>query len=139
MTNSDKVSRVVPYPSLDDAPFWEGCKDHRLLLQRCPECGEVRFWNRPMCANCQALASDIFAASGRGTIWSFTTTHHAFNRAWRELVPYTVVVVELDEGPRMTSNLLASESEIAIGRHVEIVFDDVTTEVTLPLFRLADV
>src|SRR6266568_1478261 len=98
----------LPYPGPDDHAFWEGCKAHEPV-----------------------------AASGCGKIWSYTTTYHGFGRVWQDAVPYTVVVVQLDEGPRMTSNLVdAAPEAIKVGLPVEVVWDDVTDEVTLPKFRL---
>ncbi|HZR99586.1 MAG TPA: Zn-ribbon domain-containing OB-fold protein [Chloroflexota bacterium] len=128
----------LPQPGPDDQAFWEGCKAHELRIQRCTGCGTLRYWGQPMCSRCNSLDSEAVKASGRGKIWSYTTTYHGFSRAWKEAVPYTVVVVELDEGPRMTSNLVdADPAAIKVGLPVEVVWDDVTNEVTLPKFRLA--
>ena len=129
-------AKPLPIPGPDDRLFWEGCLRHELLVQRCTGCGAVRFWDDPMCPHCASLASEAVRASGRGRIWSHTTTHHAFNRAWKDDLPYTVIVVELDEGPRMTSNLTGSTAGLRIGAAVEVVFEDVNPEVTLPKFRL---
>jgi uncharacterized protein len=138
MLETREYKLPLPYPSPDDRAYWEGAKRHELLIQRCTSCGTPRFWGRPMCSECQSFESEPVPASGRGTIWSFTTTHHSFGRTWKEAVPYTVVVVELEEGPRMTSNLVQADPEaIRVGLPVEVVFDDVTPEVTLPKFRLA--
>jgi uncharacterized OB-fold protein len=127
----------LPYPGPDDHAFWEGCKAHELRIQRCTGCGALRYWGQPMCSACNSLDSEAIPASGRGKIWSYTTTYHGFGRVWRDAVPYTVVVVQLDEGPRMTSNLVdAAPEAIKVGLPVEIVWDDVTDEVTLPKFRL---
>ena len=129
-------SPVLPRPGRDDAAFWAGCKRHELLIQRCTACGTLRYWDRPMCSQCNSFDSEAIKASGRGTIWSFTTTHRAFSPVWKEAIPYTVIVVELDEGPRMTSTLLAASDEIRIGRNVEVVFADVSAEIALPKFRI---
>ena len=138
MLETKEYKLPLPLPGPDDQAFWEGAKRHELLIQRCTGCGALRFWGRPMCSQCQSFDSEAVHASGRGTIWSFTTTYHGWSRAWREAVPYTVVVVQLDEGPRMTSNLVDADPEtIQVGQPVEVVFDDVTPEVTLPKFRLA--
>ena len=131
-------SKPLPKPTPETQPFWDGCKAHELRIQRCSGCGALRYWGQPMCSRCNSLESEAVKASGRGRIWSYTTTYHGFSRAWKEAVPYTVVVVELDEGPRMTSNLVeADPAEIKVGLPVEVVWDDVTAEVTLPKFRLA--
>jgi uncharacterized OB-fold protein len=138
MLETREYNLPLPYPGPDDQAFWEGAKRHELLIQRCTGCGTLRGWGKPMCAECNAFDSEAVPASGRGTIWSYTTTYHGWSRAWREAVPYTVVVVQLDEGPRLTSNLVDAEPEaIRVGLPVEVVFDDVTAEITLPKFRLA--
>ena len=136
MDSTPVYGKALPQPGPDDEAFWAGCKRHELLLQRCSACREVRYWDRPMCARCNAFEAEVFKACGQGTVWSYTTTHHAFHPAWKDAAPYTVVVVELAEGPRMTSILAEAGGELRIGRNVEVIFDDVTPEVTLPKFRL---
>jgi uncharacterized protein len=136
MTESAHAYRKpLPVPGPDDRLFWEGCKRHELLLQKCTGCGSLRYWERPMCAQCNTFGGEPVRASGRGTIWSYTTAHHAFSAGWKDELPYTVIVVALDEGPRMTSTLTGG-GEPRIGAAVEVVFDDVTPEITLPKFRL---
>ncbi len=134
--STDAYALPLPRPGPDDAAFWAGCRRHELLIQRCDACAGLRYWNAPMCARCNALEATPVRASGRGTIFSYTTTHRAFSPAWQGKVPYTVVVVELEEGPRMTSMLVETRAALRIGQHVEVVFEDVTAEVSLPKFRV---
>ena len=138
MLDTKEYNLPLPYPGPDDKAFWDGTRRHELLIQRCTGCGTLRFWGKPMCAQCNSFDSEAVPASGRGTIWSYTTTYHGWSRAWKEAVPYTVVVVQLEEGPRLTSNLVdAAPEAIRVGLPVEVVFDDVTADTTLPKFRLA--
>ena len=138
MLETREYNLPLPAPGPDDQAFWEGTKRHELLIQRCTGCGTLRFWGKPMCAECNSFDSEAVPASGRGTIWSYTTTYHGWSRAWKEAVPYTVVVVQLEEGPRLTSNLVdAAPEAIRVGLPVEVVFDDVTPEITLPKSSLA--
>lgn len=131
-------ARVLPNPTPDDRAFWEGCNRHELLVQRCISCGALRFWELPMCPSCNGLESEPVPASGRGTIWSYTTTMHPFTPPWKDQVPYTVVV-DMDEGPRMTSMLVAGAAEHAkIGARVEVVFEEIAEGATLPKFRIVD-
>ena len=126
----------LPTPNAEDEEFWSGCRRHELLIQECAACGARRFWGQPMCAACNAFESRGVRASGRGTIWSFTIVHHAFGAVWQESVPYTIVVVQLAEGPRLVSTLVdAEESPVTCDQSVEVLFDDVTPAVTLPRFR----
>ena len=75
--------------------------------------------------------------SGRGVVHSFTVTHQAFHPAWADRLPYVVATIELDEGPRMVSDLDEDPDEVAIGRRVEVFFERVDDEITLPRFRLS--
>lgn len=125
----------APRPGPDDAAFWEGCTRGELLIQRCKACAALRFWNLPMCASCNSLESEAVKACGKGRIWSYTTTHQAFSPAWKELLPYTVVVVELHEGPRMTSALVSTPANVSIGQQVEVVFVE-QSGTSLPKFKV---
>ena len=138
MLETREYNLPLPAPGPDDQAFWEGTKRHELLIQRCTSCGTLRFWGKPMCAECNSFDSEAVPASGRGTIWSFTTTYHGWSRAWREAVPYTVVVVQLDEGPRMVSNVVqCTPDEVRVDMPLVAVFDDVTPEWTLVKFKPA--
>lgn len=133
---SGRPEMPKPVPDQDSLPFWEGCREHRLLLQRCPDCGEVRYPPRPMCPACSAIGADWVQASGRGEVYSWVIPHHPVHPAVADRVPYNVVLVELEEGPRMVSNLVDAEpEELAAGLPVEVVFEDVGDDLTLPLFR----
>ncbi len=138
MTTGTEYKLPLPQPNVDDKAFWEGCKRHELLLQKCSQCGKVRYYPEPFCPKCLSDKKESVKASGKGTVWSWTTTTHAFGPRFKDVVPYTVVVVKLAEGLRMTSNLIDCKPEdIRVDMPVEVVFDDVTPEVTLPKFRPA--
>lgn len=87
-----------PVPDHDSAPFWEGLKRHELLVQRCDYCGELQFPFRPACTKCASTTLSTVAVSGRGTVLSSVVTHRVFHPAFAERVPYTTVLVQLDEG-----------------------------------------
>jgi uncharacterized OB-fold protein len=128
-----------PLPDQDSAPFWAGCREGRLLLQVCPDCRAPRYPPRPMCPACGTIGADWVAASGRGKVYSWVVPHHPVHPALVDAVPYGVVLVELDEGPRMVSNLIDTEpDEIAVDQRVEVVFEKVDDELTLPKFRRVD-
>lgn len=128
----------LPQPTQDDAGWWAACARHELTIQRCGDCGAFRHPPRPVCPRCRSFAFVWQPVSGRGVIFSYTVAHHAVHPALRERTPYTVVVVELDDagGARLVSNL--SDDAVAppeIGQAVEVVWDDVTEDISLPLFR----
>ena len=138
MTETQHYSKPLPQPSLESAPFWQGLLEHRLLLQRCAGCAKIRHYPRPVCDVCYTMEYDWVDASGRGTVHSWTVSHHAFHPGFKTDLPYSVVTVDLDEGVRMQSRLIgASPDRLCIGLPVEVVYEDVTPELTLALFRIA--
>jgi len=128
-----------PRPSVgpDNAPFWQGCRAHRLLLPTCRGCGKAHLPPAPVCPFCFADAIEWRQASGRGRISTWTRVHKAWFPAFAGEVPYNVVQIELDEGPRLTSRLVdAGDKPIAIGQRVEVTFSDIDDHLTLHGFRV---
>ena len=130
--------KPLPFITPANAPFHEAARRHELRLQRCNACGNLMY---PIAPHCQQCWSDDFSwakLSGRGTVNGYTIYHQAFHDAYRDEVPYNVVEVELEEGPRLVSNLVGiANEEIRVGLAVEAVFEEVTPEVTLIKFRVA--
>jgi uncharacterized OB-fold protein len=129
-----------PLPRPDDAtePYWQGCREGELRMQRCQPCGHMRFPPRPMCPRCQSFDAGWVAVSGRGRVYSWVVCHPPLLPAFQERAPLVVLLVELDESPdlRIVGNLLGDESgPIEIGMPVEVVFEEVTSEVTLPQWQ----
>ncbi|MBI1817443.1 MAG: Zn-ribbon domain-containing OB-fold protein [Deltaproteobacteria bacterium] len=127
----------IPVPNFDNAGFWEGCRQHELRIQRCTACGALRHPPRPMCPHCGGVDSDWMRASGRGSVFSFTIVHGPTLPVFQAQAPYNVVVVQLDEGPYIVSNLVDCRAEqIRIGVKVEVVFEGVDGTMSLPRFRV---
>lgn len=127
-----------PLPKVDPEtrPFWEGCKRHELVIQRCLDCGTVRFYPRAHCIACLSDKAEWVHCSGRGKIYSYTVVHQNRDPRFAADVPYNVVLVNLDEGVRMMSTIVGCPNDrLQVGMKVEVVFDDVTEEITLPKFR----
>jgi uncharacterized OB-fold protein len=134
----NEYRKPLPRPNRLSAPYWQGAKQHELRLQRCSDCGAWRFPPSERCADCLSKAVEWTAASGRGRIWSWISMHQRYYPAFEAELPYVVAYVQLEEGPKLMSNLIGvSEDEIACDLPVEVVFDDVTPEYTLPKFRPA--
>jgi uncharacterized OB-fold protein len=132
----DKPAKPLPQVSPEMAPFFEAARRHQLVVQRCSGCGALRFPARSICSTCLAREATWVPVSGRGTVFSFAIMHQAVHPGFAAETPYAVVVVQLDEGPRLLSNLVDCPTvEVRIGQPVEVVFDDVTPDVTLPKFR----
>ncbi|MCP3937508.1 MAG: Zn-ribbon domain-containing OB-fold protein [Actinomycetia bacterium] len=112
----------TPRSSSDDQVFWDGLAEDRLLLPRCTSCGSV-FWHpRPFCPECSCTRIDWFAATGNGTIYSYSVTHKAPGN-WGAHAPYVIAYVELDEGPRVMSNIVDADLDmLEVGLEVQAVF-----------------
>ena len=128
--------KPLPHITPDNRPFWEACRQHELRLPRCLECGYVWYPLGPLCPQCLSERFEWQRSSGRGKISSWVVFHKAYFPEFADDIPYAVVQVELDEGPRLTSNLVGVPNDgIKIGMPVEVVFDDVTPDITLHGFR----
>jgi uncharacterized OB-fold protein len=128
-----------PRPSIgpDNAAFWQGCRQGHLLLPFCRGCGKAHLPPGPVCPFCFAEEIEWRPASGRGRISTRTRVHKAWFPAFAGEIPYNVVQVELDEGPRLTSQLVGTGDEkIAIGARVKAVFTEVDADLTLHAFRI---
>jgi hypothetical protein len=128
----------MPLPAITDdtRPFWDACRRHELVVQRCTACDTFRHPPTPVCWRCRSFAHAWVPVSGRGTIFSWAVVHRAFLPELEGSVPYTIVVVALDDAPgvRLISNLI--DGEPAVDQPVEVVFEDVAPEVSVPRFRV---
>ena len=132
------MDKPRPRISPDNAPFWAGCKRHELVLPFCAACAKPHLPPGPVCPFCLGDNIEWRRASGRGVVSSFTVVHQPWFAAFKDQLPYNVIQVELAEGPRLTANLVDAPNDVLhVGLPVEVVFDDVTDEVTLPRFKPA--
>ena len=128
------MSRTVPEPTEVDAPFWSGARRHELVLPRCDTCGRWFFPPHRRCPNCLAANVIWGRVSGRGDLYGWVEMHRAY-RPFALEVPYNVVVVRLDEGPLMISNMTGVVwDELRLGLPVGVYFEQISDEITLPLF-----
>ncbi len=117
-------------------PFWEGTKRGSLLLQRCAGCAAYRFPPREICSECLSRESVWVEASGRGEVFSYAVMHQAYHPGFAAEVPYTIVVVKLEEGPKIVSSIVdCPAASLCIGLPVEVCFERVTEDIALPKFR----
>lgn len=138
MTDTPEYPRPLPRLRGFAADFYAYCRKHELRFQRCRACGRWRHVPRDMCAACGSFDWEWARSSGKGTLFSWTTTMQPMMPQFADLVPYSPVVVELEEGVRMLSWLVDTDADdFTLGLPVEVVFDDVTQDVTLPKFRRA--
>lgn len=131
-------TKPLPTPSEESVPFWEGCKRHELLIQKCSQCGAHWFPPSVMCRECLSTEWTHVQASGKGRVYTFAIYHRVYHPSFADDVPYAIGVVELEEGPRMTTNIVGcAPHDVYCEMPVEVVFDDVTDEVTLFKFQPA--
>lgn len=131
-----EYNRPLPVPDGDTRPYWEAARQHRLVIQRCAACRQAIFYPRSVCPHCGSDQIDWIEARGRGTIYSYTVVHRA-PAGFADLVPYVVALIDLDEGVRLMSNVIGCAPDaVRVGAPVDVAFDDVTSQMTLPKFRL---
>lgn len=125
-----------PLPIIDDDSrnFWEGCKKHELLIQKCEDCGIFRFPPRTICHKCLSMNFKWIKSSGKGEVYTFSNIFQPFGPGWD--IPYVVAIVQLAENVKMMSNIIDCDPEaVEIGMKVGVCFDDVTKNITLPKFK----
>lgn len=128
--------RWLPVPDEDSRRFWEGCRMRCLTLPRCTSCGEVIFYPRSVCPECGSEQLEWVELSGKGTVYTFSVVYRPPSKFFEGRTPYVIALVELDEGPRLMSNIVEVNPEsVRIGMRVECVFKEVDEKITLPLFR----
>ena len=132
------VSKPLPAISDFNREFWAAARRHKLVLQRCDDCGKHWAPNGPVCPHCFSGSYRWSEVSGRGKIASWVVFHKLYHPGFASDMPYNVAFIELDEGPRLIANVAGIDNkQLAIGLGVEVVFDDVNAEVSLPKFRPA--
>ncbi len=124
--------RPYPQPDRDTAPFWEAQNRHELKFQRCSRCDAFRYPVGPLCPECLSFDFEWVASSGRGTIHSYTVVQHQTHPAFP--APYTVLLVEMEEGPRVIAQLRAPEdASFGIDTPVRVEWEDHEQQ-SLPVF-----
>jgi uncharacterized OB-fold protein len=130
----------VPAASRETLGWWQAAAEHRLVVQRCEDCGHMRHPPGPICPACRSSRHGWHELSGRGTIYTYTIVHRAYLPSLADRVPYAVVAVELEGGggTRLISNLVeADPATVHVGMAVELAWEDMGPELALPRFRPA--
>ena len=137
--SQDGYRKPVPVPTPETQFFWEKCKEHELWIQRCQACQHVFFYPRFHCPQCLSADVPWFQASGKGTLWSYMINHRPIP-GFEEETPYAIAVVQLEEGPRMMSNIVGVDNtpeNLMLDMPLEVVFEDATEEIAIPKFKPA--
>jgi uncharacterized OB-fold protein len=117
-------------------PFWEAAREKKLIIQKCPDCNKHIFYPRLLCPHCFSENLEWVAASGKGTIYSYTVVMNNSPSAFINDVPYVVALIKLNEGVQMLSNIVECDpEEVTCDMPVEVTFEKLNEEFTLPKFR----
>ncbi len=137
----EQLERPLPHPLAPEAKqYWEGLKQDKLMLPQCKDCGKAHFYPRILCPHCHSRNLTWIEASGRGKLYAFEILHRSFNPAVKTPLPYVLAMIELEEGPRMLSNLINIKPDPALIRcdmPVQVVYQKQNDNFTLPFFQPA--
>ena len=140
MSDWSKATRPIPVPNEWTRPFWDAAGRGALELQRCQDCGHFQHPPYATCTQCVSTHLKFEPVRGVGTIYAYTIMYHTGDKRFASAVPYASIIVELDDAPGalMAGNLLEAEyTEAKVGRQVEVLFETLNDDITLPQFRLA--
>jgi uncharacterized OB-fold protein len=127
--------RPLPvFPEPDTEPFWAATREHRLVYQVCPGCGEIVFHPRAHCTGCLSGELEWRESAGRGTVYTFTVIRQHAQPYFRQRTPYVVAFIDLDEGFRMLAEIEADPAAVRVAQRVALAWED-HAEVSIPLFR----
>jgi uncharacterized OB-fold protein len=128
----------LPSADFETKPFWDACKDGRFLLRHCNACTADHFYPRPFCPKCWSPEVAWKEAAGTGSVYTFSIVRQNDLPPFSERVPYVAAVVELDEGPRVMTNVEGCDFDaLEVGMRVRVDFKAISDEVTIPVFRPA--
>lgn len=131
------MTRPMPHPGPVSEPFWAAARRHELVVQHCGACDGLAFYPRSTCPTCGAGGLTWRPVSGRGSLHTFTVARRATHAKLADRVPYVIAIVELDEGPRLTSTVVGADPDtLRIGQRLVVDFED-HEEISLPVFRCA--
>jgi len=129
------MAKPVPRPTPTEKAFYEGCRRSQLLLQQCDDCRHVIFYPRTHCDQCHSEQLSWHASSGHGVIASFTIVRRGVSADFE--APYVIALIDLDDGPRMMSQIIDCDPElIRVDQRVTVDFAPWSEEITLPVFKL---
>ena len=130
------MTKFLPVPRPETAAWWDSCRQQKLLIQQCSDCGQFQFYPRIICAACTSERVEWVQSSGVGEIVTFTICRLPVAKAYAADVPYVVALVKLEEGPVMMSNIVQCDPEaVHNGMPLEVVFQAWSEEITVPQFR----
>ena len=133
---ASQPAKITPTPTALAEAYWEGCRQGELRLQQCDSCERYQFYPRVLCTHCGGDVLSWRAVSGRGLVASFTVVRRGISKAYP--APYVVALIDLEEGPRMMSNIIVDDpQQVAVGSAVSVTFQPWGGDHVLPVFELA--
>jgi uncharacterized OB-fold protein len=138
MTTQATYKKPIPMVTPESERFWQGCKQHELWLRYCNACAKAYYYPRDICPVCGSRDVTWKQATGRGTVYTFAIVQRAPTPAFAEDAPFVTAIIELEEGPRMLSIITGVEpepSKLSVGMPLEVTFEDITEEISLPKFQ----
>ena len=134
-----ETKKPLPVPTPETQHYWDGAKAGELRLQRCKDCSKAYFPPRPFCPECASRSVEVFKASGKGKLYSYIINHRPAP-GFEDDGPYAIAVIELEEGPRLMSNIVQCDQTpeaLQLDMALEVTFEKVNEEITLPKFKPA--
>jgi uncharacterized OB-fold protein len=136
--NQNKFLKPLPVPQPESEFYWEKAKQRELWLRSCQDCRQIYFYPRDICPECFSRSTTWIQSSGKGILHTFAIVHRAAYPAFQDDLPYIIAIVELEGGARIPTNLVGIEPDpekIEVGMTVEVTYDDVSEDITLPKFK----
>ncbi len=135
-SNISDYQKPLPVPDETSQPFFAGAREQRLMIQRCSACGGVMWPVKTRCIHCLSAHPDWIQASGQATLYSFVLMHQVYHPGFAGEVPYNIAEVDLAEGLRIITNIVdCPNDQLRIGMPLQVTFENLTDEITLPKFR----
>lgn len=136
MAETVEYRKPIPVPDEASRPFFAGAREHRLMIQHCGACGTVHWPVKSRCSACLSANLSWVQASGKGTLYTFTLMHQIYHPGFASEIPYNIAEIDLEEGLRIVSTIVGcANADLHIGMPLEVIFEDITGEVSLPKFQ----
>lgn len=136
----NEPTRPLPNPDeFDTREFWAATRDKKLTFQQCKNCNTIVFYPRRQCTGCTDSALEWKTASGKGTVYTYSVVRQSYHPFFRHRIPYAVAWIDLDEGPRILSNVVGVDdplTDVKIGMKVEVEWEE-HEALNIPLFKPA--
>lgn len=138
-TATTEWKKTLPNINVDSKPYWDACKQHKLIIQKCNNCGKLQhLYRKDFCCHCWSQDIEDLVTSGKGTLWTYTITYQNYTPGFSEDVPYVTALVTLEEGVEMLTGILnCDHDKLEIGMPLKVTWVEATEDITIPFFEPA--